>query len=117
MGDSVQTQSSLAQHSVLRDVYLGVVLGDFAQEIGGAGRLAQVILGFVPVIGSVGALRDAVADWQQRDMVGVVLNILATIPAVGGVAKIAAVARATRRMARALRAARALNAQTPAQRR
>ena len=91
--------------------------GDFAQEIGGAGRLAQVVLGFVPVLGTVGALRDVVADWQQHDMVGVVLNTLAMIPTVGGVAKIAAVVRATRRMAKALRAARALNAQVPAQQR
>lgn len=113
----MQTQSSLTQHTVLQDVVLGAVKGDFALEIGGAGRLAQVILGFVPVIGTVCALRDVVADWQQHDLVGVILNALAAIPTVGGVAKIAAVARASRRMAKALRAARALNAPVPAQRR
>ncbi len=97
-----------AQHTLLQDIYVGAVHGDFAPVMGGAGRLTQVVLGFVPGVGTVCALRDIVADWQLQDHTGVLLNGLAILPVVGGVSKIAAVLRATRRMSKALRAARAL---------
>ena len=98
-----------AQHSLLHDIIIGAVEGDFAPIMGGAGRLTQVVLGFVPGIGNVCAVRDCIADWQQHDHTGALLNAIAVIPVVGGFSKIAAVLRATRRMSKALRAARMLN--------
>ncbi len=91
----------------------GAILGDFATQIGGAGRLVQVVLGFVPGISTVCAVRDLVADYRQKDHFGALLNGLAMLPVVGGISKIAAVIRATRRMSKAVRAARKLAAPTP----
>lgn len=100
-------------HTLMEDIYIGAVQGDFAPVMGGAGRLTQVVLGFVPFVGNVCAIRDLVADWGQHDHVGALLNGLAVVPVIGGVSKVAAVLRATRRMSKALRAARALNKPVP----
>jgi hypothetical protein len=108
----MQTQPN-SQHTLLYDVYVGAVHGDFAPVMGGAGRLTQVILGFIPGIGNVCALRDLMADWRLHDHTGVLLNGLAIIPVIGGFSKMAAVLRATRRMSKALRAARALKSPVP----
>lgn len=102
-----------SHHTLMEDIYIGAVHGDFAPVMGGAGRLTQVVLGFVPVVGNICALRDLAADWQQRDHIGALLNGLAIVPVVGGFSKVAAVLRATRRMSKALRAARALNKPVP----
>jgi hypothetical protein len=102
-----------SQHTLIADIYIGAVHGDFAPVMGGAGRLTQVVLGFVPVVGNVCAIRDLAADWGQHDHVGALLNGLAVVPVIGGFSKVAAVLRATRRMSKALRAARALNKPVP----
>jgi hypothetical protein len=96
-----------SQQTLLTDIVTGAVKGDFAPEMGSAGRLTQVVLGFVPGVSTLVALRDLIADRQQGDHVGMLLNGLAMIPLVGGVSKIAAVLRAARRMSKAMRAARA----------
>lgn len=96
------------EHTLIQDIFLGAVQGDFAQEIGGAGRLTQVVLAFVPGIGSICAFRDMLADWQYDDKVGATLNAIAILPFVGSVSKLAAVFRAARRMSRIMKAARAL---------
>jgi hypothetical protein len=108
------------QLTVFDDIIEGTIHGDFATEMGGAGRLAQLVCGFIPGISTVCAVRDAIADYQQKDKVGTVLNLMAMLPLIGGVSKIAAVVRAARRMGRAARAARLLakpaSVQVPAER-
>jgi hypothetical protein len=73
--------------SWLKDVFGGAVLGDFATEVHLAGAVTHAALGFVPVIGTVTALRDFVACWLDADGLGMVLNLLAVIPVFGGVPK------------------------------
>jgi hypothetical protein len=73
--------------SWLRDVYGGAVLGDFATEVHLPGAVTHAALGFVPVIGTVTALRDFVACWLDADGLGMVLNLLAVMPIFGGVPK------------------------------
>lgn len=89
-----------------RDVINGALLGDFALELGLPGALAQVVLSFIPLVGTVGAVRDTIADWRQRDRIDVLLNILVLIPFLGGFAKVVEVARNLRRVGRAVRVVR-----------
>ena len=77
----------------LRDVYNGAVRGDFAVEIGVVGALTQAALGFVPVVGTLCALRDVLADLRYRDRLGCLLNALALVPFLGGFPKTAEVIR------------------------
>jgi hypothetical protein len=73
--------------SWLKDVFGGAVLGDFATEVHLPGAVTHAALGFVPVIGTVTALRDFVACWLDADGLGMVLNLLAVMPVFGGVPK------------------------------
>src|SRR5260221_7200817 len=73
--------------SWLKDVYGGAVLGDFATEVRLPGAVTHAALGFVPVIGTVTALRDFVACWLDADWLGMVLNLLAVMAVLGGVLK------------------------------
>ena len=111
----LEARSPRNQPTLIDDIILGAIKGDFAQELGGAGRLTQVVMGFMPGISTCCAMRDLIADWRLHDRTGAALNGLAMIPLVGGLSKIAAVLRATRRMSKALRAARALTNPVPTQ--
>lgn len=75
------------RYSLTRDVLRGAVWGDFALDKKLPGTLTQIILGYVPVLGTLGALRDAFADWRTRDPLGVALNLLAVFPVAGGIPK------------------------------
>jgi hypothetical protein len=88
------------QPPILRDILRGAFLGDFAGELGLPGAIVQVGLNFVPIVGSLCALRDAVAGWRRGDRPGIALNLLALIPVIGGVAKAAEVWRHARRLGR-----------------
>jgi hypothetical protein len=86
---------------VIRDIYWGAVWGDFAPSVGIPGALTQALLGYVPVIGTITALRDAVADIRVHDGVGTILNLLAAFPVLGGLAKTADVLHSLHRLRRA----------------
>jgi hypothetical protein len=86
----------------LLDIYHGAVLGDFAPELGLAGALTQILFGYLPGIGTLCALRDALADWHLRDYLDLLLNLLAVIPLFGGLAKTIEVLHHMRRIGRAL---------------
>jgi hypothetical protein len=88
------------------DVFNGAVLGDFAREVGAAGAVTQVILGFIPGVGTVCAIRDCIADHRRRDRLGFWLNVLALAPFLGGFPKTAEVLRALRHVRRAVRVMR-----------
>jgi len=83
------------------DLVRGVVVGDFDQQLGAAGAAAQSVVGFIPVIGTIAALRDLLACVGQRDPLGVVLNLLALFPVFGGFAKTADALHALHRYHRA----------------
>jgi hypothetical protein len=84
-----QHASALPARSLALDLYRGVVWGDFDRDLGTGGAIAQSTVGFIPVVGTVAALRDLLACIEQRDALGAVLNFLAVFPVLGGFAKIA----------------------------
>jgi hypothetical protein len=87
--------------AAVRDIVRGAVLGDFARDIGLLGAITLALLGFVPVIGTLGALRDVIANWRYRDGLGVLLNVLAVFPVLGGFPKTLEVIRGAHRIGRA----------------
>jgi len=89
------------RYSLIRDLYHGAILGDFAATIGIPGAVTQALLGYVPVVGTITALRDALADWRLHDGTGIILNVLAAFPILGGLAKTADVLHAVHRLHRA----------------
>ncbi|HEY7832751.1 MAG TPA: hypothetical protein VIG30_04195 [Ktedonobacterales bacterium] len=100
-----QPPPAAAHHtSVAVDFYNGAVRGDFAPELGLAGITAQVVFGFVPVIGTLCALRDLIACRRYHDGLGMVLNGFSLIPFLGGLPKVAEVARSVRLYAEGLHA-------------
>jgi hypothetical protein len=88
------------------DIYAGAVHGDFAPRLGIPGALTQIVLGFVPVIGTVCAARDFVANRRKGDRLGAVLNALALIPFLGGFPKTAAVIHSVRHVGKVWHAMR-----------
>jgi hypothetical protein len=83
------------------DLFRGAILGDFDQHLGTAGAAAQSVVGFIPVVGTVAALRDLLACIGQRDPLGIILNLLAIFPVFGGLAKTADALHALHRYQRA----------------
>jgi hypothetical protein len=80
------------------DILKGMLIGDFAKNLGVAGYLTQGILGFVPIVGTCCAARDLLANLGKGDRAGVIVNAIALLPILGGVPK----------TTRALRSVRAL---------
>ena len=89
------------KYSLIGDIYRGAVWGDFSPSIGIPGAITQALLGYVPVVGTATALRDALADWRLHDGVGLILNIFAAFPVLGGLAKTADVLHVLHRLHRA----------------
>ena len=83
---------------VLQDILNGAFRGDFTKRLGPAGALTQMVVGFIPVAGTVAALRDLLADGAAGDGLGVLLNIVALFPIFGGFAKTAEVLHHLRRL-------------------
>jgi hypothetical protein len=83
---------------LLRDIFNGAFRGDFAEDLGLAGIVTQILLGYVPVVGTLCAIRDYLADRRSGDRLGVWLNILAVIPVFGGFPKTAEVLEHTLRV-------------------
>ena len=83
------------RRSVLGDVTAGLILGDFASDLGLPGAVTQVAISFVPLIGSTCAMRDLIADLRHHDHVGAALNALALTPVLGGFSKTFEVIRST----------------------
>jgi hypothetical protein len=106
MGRPVETSVAAppGRYRLLPDLYRGAVLGDFAPELGLAGILTQLVLAFVPLIGTVCAVRDFVADRGHGDGLGALLNLLAIIPVLGGFPKTAVVMKDVKVFAKGVRA-------------
>lgn len=82
------------RRSFLGDVAAGALYGDFAHDLRIPGALTQIVLSFIPLIGTICALRDLVADMRHRDRVGIILNFFALAPVLGGFSKTLEVLRA-----------------------
>jgi len=82
-----RTSPPRRRRSLLGELYRGAVLGDFALDKGLLGVLTQIVVGYLPIAGTIGALRDAAADWRARDAFGVTVNLLAAFPVLGGFPK------------------------------
>jgi hypothetical protein len=76
---------------VLPDVWNGAVLGDWAPRLGVAGSATQAFVFYLPVIGTLCAIRDLFACLHKRDSLGAILNALAIFPVLGGFPKTAEV--------------------------
>jgi hypothetical protein len=79
------------RHHLIPDILRGAFLGDFAQELGLAGGITQILLGFTPVLGTLLAIRDYLACRRKGDRLGSFLNALTLIPVLGGFSKSAEV--------------------------
>ena len=82
------------RRSFLGDVVAGALYGDFAQGLRIPGALTQIVLSFIPVVGTICALRDLVANMRHRDRIGIILNFFALAPVLGGFSKTLEVLRA-----------------------
>lgn len=82
------------RRSFAGDVAAGAFLGDFARDLRIPGAVTQVILAFLPLIGTICAVRDLVADLRRHDRVAAFLNVLALLPILGGFSKTLEVIRA-----------------------
>lgn len=92
--------------SFIGDIYRGAVHGDFAERLGPVGYVTQAAFGFVPVIGTVCAMRDFVACRRKKDGFGAMLNLLAFIPLFGLFPKTVHVVRSAGSMSQAAIAAK-----------
>ena len=79
--------------SFLGDIVAGALFGDFARDLRVPGAATQIVLGFLPLIGSMCAVRDLIADLRHHDHTGAFLNALALAPIIGGFSKTLEVVR------------------------
>src|SRR5215471_1451296 len=86
----VQTAQQERIH-LLPDILRGAFLGDYATRLGVAGAITQAIVFYIPVVGTICAMRDYFASRRRRDTLSAILNLLAIFPVLGGFPKTAAV--------------------------
>jgi hypothetical protein len=85
------------QYYPLRDMWLGAVHGArVVDRLGPLGIFAWILTGFVPVLGTLVALRDAQYAWKVRDGWSLFFNLLGLLPFVKGFASFAVLARVKR---------------------
>lgn len=91
------------RRSFIGDVVAGAFLGDFARDLRIPGAVTQITLAFIPLIGSMCAVRDLIADMRHHDRVGAFLNFLALAPILGGFSKTLEVVRGFAHVSHAIR--------------
>lgn len=91
---AVQERPHQRRPGLVRDVLNGALRGDFARNLGFFGGLTQIIIGFLPLFGTLAAMRDLLADLKYHDRFGCVFNALALVPVFGGFSKTVDVLRA-----------------------
>ena len=94
------------RRSFVGDVSAGLFIGDFAHDLGLPGAVTQIAVSFVPLIGSICAVRDLTADLRRHDHIGAALNALALTPILGGFSKTFEVIRSTAHVGHAVHSAR-----------
>lgn len=83
------------------DIVRGAILGDWDHNLRVPGAMTQAIMGYIPIVGDICAVRDGIHDMLHRDALGVALNILALVPVFGGIPKTIEVIRSTRHIQQA----------------
>jgi hypothetical protein len=79
-----------APYSLFLDLYRGVVRGAYAlDDLRAPGLLVWILMGFVPGVGSLAALRDGYYSLEVREWGALLLNLLGLIPFIKGFANIA----------------------------
>ena len=96
-------EQSAPATSFVFDIVRGALLGDWDHDLRVPGAVTQAIMGYVPVVGDLCAVRDGLHDLIHRDVIGVVLNVLALVPVFGGIPKTIEVIRSTRHIHQAYR--------------
>lgn len=91
------------RRSFFGDIIAGAFLGDFARDLRIPGAVTQIILAFIPVIGTICAIRDLIADLRRHDRTGAFLNVLALAPVLGGFSKTLEVVRGFAHVSHAIR--------------
>ena len=104
--DATVVRPARRRRSFVGDVSAGLFLGDFARDLGLPGAVTQVAISFVPLIGSMCAVRDLTADLRHHDHFGAFLNLLALAPIFGGFSKTFEVMRSTAHVGHAVHSAR-----------
>ena len=74
-------------YSLFRDIAHGALLGDAGPRLRFPGALTQIVLGYVPIVGTLCALRDFVACHRSGRTLAAGLNFLALLPVFGGLPK------------------------------
>ncbi len=95
-GATTATQTSpwspqVVHHPVVPDIARAIFLGDFSEHLGPAGGVTQIVISFIPGIGTVASLRDFIADCGKPEPLGIVLNGFGMLPILGGFSKTAEV--------------------------
>ncbi len=93
------------RRSFVGDISAGLFFGDFAHDLGLPGAVTQIAVSFIPLIGSICAVRDLTADLRHHDHVGAALNALALTPVLGGFSKTFEVIRSTAHVGHAVHSA------------
>jgi hypothetical protein len=82
--DVVQATATKPYHLV-PDLYRGIVLGAYAiDDLHGPGLVAWIVSGFVPVLGTIAALRDGYYSFEVREWGAFLLNLLGLLPFMKG---------------------------------
>ena len=89
--------------SFLGDIVAGALFGDFARDLRVPGAVTQIVLAFIPLIGTMCAVRDLIADLRHHDRTGAFLNVLALAPVIGGFSKTLEVVRGFAHVSHAIR--------------
>lgn len=85
------TYPQTVHHPVVPDIARAILLGDFAEHLGPAGGVTQIVISFIPGIGTMASLRDFLADCGKPEPLGIVLNGFGMLPILGGFSKTAEV--------------------------
>jgi hypothetical protein len=79
-----------APYSLFLDLYRGIVRGAYAiEDLHAPGLLVWILMGFVPGVGTLAAMRDGYYSLEVREWGALFLNLLGLIPFIKGFANIA----------------------------
>jgi hypothetical protein len=86
--------SQAAPYHLLADLSRGLVQGAYAiQDLRAPGLVVWILVGFVPVLGTLAAIRDAYYSLEVRDVIAFLFNLLGLLPFMKGLANIMQVSR------------------------
>ena len=82
----VRNTHPLKRYHLLGDLYRGIVLGAYAvEDLYMPGMLAWIVVGFVPGLGTLAALRDGYYSLEVREWAALFLNLIGLVPFMKGI--------------------------------